>query len=69
MFLPSTEGWATKTAGSICKGLKGSIYVEDTGSKQNLVALMAKSSPFSGKINYMGVQSCLMFIFSSSLEN
>ena len=49
MFLPSTEGWTTKTAGSICKGLKGSVYVEDTETKRNLVAFLAQSSPFSGK--------------------
>ena len=49
MFLPNTNGWTTKSAGSICKGLKGSVYVEDTESKKNLVVLLAKSSPFSGK--------------------
>ena len=49
MFLPSTDGWTTKSAYSICKGLKGSVYVEDTESKKNLVVLLAKSSPFSGK--------------------
>ena len=49
MFLPNTNGWTTKSAGNICKGLKGSVYVEDTESKKNLVVLLAKSSPFSGK--------------------
>ena len=48
-FLPSTEGWSSKDVGPICKGLKGSIYVEDTDSKQNFVAKLAATSPFSGR--------------------
>ena len=48
-FLPSTEGWSSKDVGPICKGLKGSIYVEDTDSKQNFVAKFAGTSPFSGR--------------------
>ena len=49
VFLPSTEGWSSKDVGPICKGLKGSIYVEDTNSKQNFVAKLAATSPFSGR--------------------
>ena len=49
LFLPSTEGWGSKDVGPICKGLKGSIYVEDTDSKQNFVAKLATTSPFSGR--------------------
>ena len=49
VFLPSTEGWSSKDVGPICKGLKGSIYVEDTDSKQNFVAKLAATSPFSGR--------------------
>ena len=49
-FLPSTEGWSSKVIGPICKGLKGSVYVEDTDSKQNFVATLAATSPFSGRL-------------------
>ena len=48
MFLPSTDGWTMKDTGLVCKGLKGSIYVEDSISKQNIAASLAKSSIFSG---------------------
>ena len=73
MFLPNTNGWTTKSAGSICKGLKGSVYVEDTESKKNLVVLLAKSSPFSGKTKlknfctfFKTLKPCLNFF---SMEN
>ena len=49
VFLPSTEGWSSKVIAPICKGLKGSLYVEDTDSKQNFVAKLAATSPFSGR--------------------
>ena len=48
-FLPSKEGWKYEDVDPICKGLKGSSYVEDSYSKQNFVASLAKSSPYSGK--------------------
>ena len=64
MFLPNTNGWTTKSAGSICKGLKGSVYVEDTESKKNLVVLLAKSSPFSGKTKLkISVKTLLKNVF------
>ena len=49
VFLPSTEGMSYKKVNSICKGLKGLAYVEDSKSKQDAVALLAISSPYSGK--------------------
>ena len=48
IFLPSTEGWTIKDAVLVCEGLKGSVYVEDSNSKQNITASLAKSSIFSG---------------------